>query len=94
MQDIASFTQSKGVAFRIMQKINVNGPEASLLFQWLTEQHADLTPQAGTGRIGWNFAKFLIDRNGALRARFPTQVPPQDIAAFIDTLLNEQEKNA
>ena len=51
------FAASKHARFRIMKKMDVNGPEASPLFAWLTDQVAVMTPEAGSGRIGWNFAK-------------------------------------
>ena len=45
--------------------------------------HVVLTdaPAAGdfAGDIEWNFTKFLIDRNGNVIARFPSNVKPDDV---------------
>ena len=38
---------------------------------WLDEQRSD-----GSGDIAWNFAKFLVDREGRLIARFSPTVEP------------------
>ena len=74
--DIKAFCTSKfHVTFPMMGKISVKGDDKAPLYKFLTEQ-----PTAGAfkGDIGWNFNKFVIDRNGNVIARFPSQVKPDD----------------
>lgn len=64
-----------GVTFPMFAKIEVNGPGAHPLYQWLTaEQPGEDGPD-----IEWNFAKFLIDREGRLVSRFAPGVTPEDL---------------
>ena len=37
--------------------------------------------------IKWNFTKFLLDRNGAVAARFEPMAAPEELAAQIEALL-------
>ena len=32
------------------------------------------------GEIGWNFTKFLVDRNGNVIARYSSQTKPDDVS--------------
>ena len=54
------------------QKISVKGSGKASLYKTLTES---ANP---SGDVGWNFEKFLIDRNGAVVGRFKSGVSPQD----------------
>jgi glutathione peroxidase len=61
------------VTFPMFGKLDVNGPARHPLYAWLT---SEATTPDGPGDIVWNFAKFLIDRKGAIAARFsPTAAP-------------------
>ena len=52
--EIASFCQKNyGVSFPMMAKVQVNGPQAHPLWQWLREQAPGTSPD---GAIAWNFA--------------------------------------
>ena len=64
-----------GVTFPMFAKIEVNGDGASPLYKKLTSQ--DVKP-AGKGEIGWNFEKFLIDREGQVVNRFAPATKPDD----------------
>jgi glutathione peroxidase len=72
-KEIAEFCSTKfDVKFPMMSKVSVKGDDIHPLFKYLTEG-------AGiNGEIGWNFSKFLLDRNGKLVARYPSKVTPQD----------------
>ena len=48
-------------------KVDVKGKHACDLYKFLTS--LDTKPK-GTGKIGWNFEKFLVDRRGNVVARF------------------------
>ena len=53
-------------------KVKVNGKEADPLFLWLKDQKSGPLGK----RIEWNFAKFLIGRDGqVLSASLPKQTP-------------------
>jgi len=40
-----------------------------------------------TDDIKWNFTKFVIDRNGRVRARFEPIIPMQELEEYIEALL-------
>ena len=82
--DIATFCdRTYGVTFPVFAKIDVNGPGAHPLYTWLKQQKGGLLGSA----IKWNFTKFLIDRTGAVRARFAPTTTPQAIAPELAALL-------
>jgi glutathione peroxidase len=79
--EIATFCATKyGVDFPLLEKQDVNGSGRSPLYQWL------IGSSAGKGDdISWNFEKFLVGRDGTVRARFaPATKPdaPEVIAAI------------
>lgn len=72
--DIKSFcTSNYGVRFPMFAKIDVNGAGAHDLYQWLTSES---TAPDGPGPIKWNFAKFLVGKDGRVLARFAPTVDP------------------
>lgn len=73
-----------GVTFPVMSKIQVNGPDALPLYQFLKKKAPGLL---GTEAIKWNFTKFLVDREGKVIARFAPNTTPDSIAAKIEELL-------
>jgi glutathione peroxidase len=83
--EIAGFCSlNYDVSFPIMAKVEVNGPGAPPLYDWLKAQAPGLL---GTRRIKWNFTKFLIGRDGQVVRRYaPTDKPEKlegDIAALL-----------
>jgi glutathione peroxidase len=64
-------------------KIDVNGAEESPLFTYLKAQQGGL----GGSNIKWNFTKFLVDKNGAVTARFASTKSPESISGDIEKLL-------
>jgi glutathione peroxidase len=72
--EIKTFCETKfGVTFPMFGKIDVNGPNRHPLYAFLT---GEATTPDGPGDVKWNFAKFLIDRQGKVAARFsPTAAP-------------------
>jgi glutathione peroxidase len=69
-------TTNFGVTFPMYSKVEVNGDGRSPIYEWLTS--TDTQPD-GSGDIAWNFAKFVIDRSGAISARFAPQVEPESL---------------
>jgi glutathione peroxidase len=83
--EIGAFCEENyGTTFPVFAKIEVNGPNAHPLYQFLKEQRRGFL---GFRRITWNFAKFLIDRNGAVVHRFLPSKAPAKIAGTIEALL-------
>ena len=68
-----------GVDFPMFEKVEVNGPHAHPVFQWLTRA----LPGAFGPRIRWNFTKFLIDRSGRPLRRFAPMTKPEKIERFV-----------
>ncbi len=73
-----------GVTFPLMQKVDVNGPGASPLFDWMKAEAPGLL---GSKAIKWNFTKFLIDREGNVVKRYAPADRPETIAKDIEKLL-------
>ena len=70
-------------SFPRFAKIKVNGKEADPLYNWLKEQKSGPLGK----RIEWNFAKFLINRNGQVIERFSSKTKPKAIEEILQTLL-------
>jgi glutathione peroxidase len=68
-----------GVTFPLFEKVDVKGPDADPLFQYLTEQTG--------GEIKWNFTKFLIDRQGQVVKQYDSAEKPLEISPEIEKLL-------
>ena len=83
--EILEFATGKyNAAFPMFSKIDVNGEGASEFYQWLKAAQPGEGP---TNDITWNFEKFLIDRSGAVVARFGPVTTPEAIAPHIAALL-------
>ncbi|MCC6682192.1 MAG: glutathione peroxidase [Phycisphaeraceae bacterium] len=71
---IKSFCQTNyGVTFDMFAKIDVNGPKAAPLYQYLTGPDLPIEDQ---GKVKWNFEKFLLDRQGNVIARYRSKIKP------------------
>ncbi|RFU29452.1 hypothetical protein B7463_g6906, partial [Scytalidium lignicola] len=87
--DIQSFCQvNYGVTFPIMGKTDVNGDQANPLYEWLKHEQPGLL---GLKRIKWNFEKFLIGRDGKVKARFASTTTPKSLESHV---LAELKKSA
>jgi len=83
--EIAEFCKVNfGVTFPLMQKIDVNGPDASPLFDWMKKEKKGIM---GTTAIKWNFTKFLINREGEVVKRYGSNDTPARIAKDIAKLV-------
>ncbi|EGD58503.1 glutathione peroxidase [Novosphingobium nitrogenifigens DSM 19370] len=83
--EIATFCKVNfGLSFPLFAKIDVNGPNATPLFQWLKARAPGIF---GTRSIKWNFTKFLIDRSGRVVRRYGSRAKPEAIARDIEKLL-------
>lgn len=83
--EILEFASSKfGVTFPMFAKIEVNGPNAAPLYEYL--RSAAPNPD-GTTNITWNFTKFLVDRDGQVVGRFGSIDKPESLKKKIEALL-------
>jgi glutathione peroxidase len=86
--EIAQFCEvNYGVTFPIFAKIDVNGPDAHPLFQFLKARQGGILGAIGLDGIKWNFTKFLVDAKGSVVARFAPAVSPASLKPEIDKLL-------
>lgn len=61
------------VSFPMSAKLDVNGDKRDPLYEWLAGDAA-----AYPGKIGWNFEKFLISKDGRVVGRFSSKIRPED----------------
>ena len=84
-EEIASFCKlTYDVTFPMMAKIDVNGDDATPLYQWMKGEAPGLM---GSKSIKWNFTKFLIDRQGKVVRRYAPTDKPEGIEKDIEKLL-------
>ena len=70
-EEILEFCETNySVSFKIFDKVNVNGSDASPLFKYLKQSSKGIL---GTESIKWNFTKFLVDKKGEIVQRFGPQ---------------------
>ncbi len=72
--EIKEFCSTKfNVTFDMFEKISVKGGDKHPLYAYLTSGggNGDLS-----GEVGWNFEKFLINKNGQIIKRFKSGVDP------------------
>ena len=82
--DIQRFcTTNFAVDFPMFGKLEVNGPAADPLYKWLKRD----TPGSDNRDVEWNFAKFLVGRDGKPVKRFGDKFDPAAIAPDIEKLL-------
>jgi glutathione peroxidase len=83
--EIANFCSlTYDVTFPVFAKIDVNGTNASPLFEQLKAAAPGLF---GSQAIKWNFTKFLVDRGGHAVERFAPTTKPDAIVPAIEKLL-------
>jgi glutathione peroxidase len=87
-EEISEFCSlNYGVSFPMFAKVEVNGENAHPLFQYLKEETSG---QSESSDIEWNFAKFLVNRNGQVVGRYAPAVSPTDIRDDIEKLLGQK----
>jgi glutathione peroxidase len=86
-EEIAKFCESNyKVTFPMMSKVVVKGTGICPLYDYLTSKESGYA-----GPIGWNFEKFLVNREGKVVARFKTAVEPND-EKIVSAIKAELEK--
>ena len=75
-----------GVSFPLSQKVDVNGKNASPVFQYLKGRAGGLIHSG----IKWNFTKFLIAPDGSTVKRYAPKSDPEVLREDIEALLEPQ----
>ena len=84
-EEILEFATSKYNAnFQLFSKVEVNGDDACEIYNLLKAAKAN---PDGNPDIGWNFTKFLIDKEGNPVKRFAPITKPEKMEASIKKLL-------
>ena len=81
--EIKAFAERKGAKFPMLMKGDVNGGEELPLWTYLKSKQGGLMGN----EIKWNFSKFLVDRQGNVKKRYPSTTPPSAIESDIKSLL-------
>ena len=84
-KEIGAFCQRNyGVSFPMFAKVDVKGPEAHVIFRFLTREAKGIL---GSQNIKWNFTKFLVGRNGEVLGRYAPTTKPEALEADIENAL-------
>ena len=92
-EEIRQFcTINYSVKFPMFSKISVKVKGIAPLYKYLTEKK---TNPEFSGKISWNFNKFLFDREGNIVARFGSRAKPesQNVIQAIENELKYKEQN-
>ncbi|MBX3179040.1 MAG: glutathione peroxidase [Candidatus Hydrogenedentes bacterium] len=82
-------TSTYGVSFDMYSKVSVKGDDQAPIYKYLTSEE---TNGDHGGEIEWNFAKFLVGKDGKVVARFAPKVKPdapEVVKAIEDALAAE-----
>ena len=85
--EIKTFCETRfDVTFPLFSKVDVNGEDRHPVYEFLTSQE---TQPDGPGDIKWNFAKFIVDKQGKVVARFDPATEPtsKDMTTAIEEAL-------
>jgi glutathione peroxidase len=83
-EEIKEFCSSKfDVSFQLFDKVKVLGDDKEPLYAFLTDN-----PVTGKSDIGWNFEKFIVDREGNIVKRLKSNVDP--LSEILITVLEEE----
>ena len=87
-QEIGAFCQRNyGVNFPMFAKVDVKGPEAHVIFRFLTREAKGIL---GSRNIKWNFTKFLVGRHGEVLGRYAPTTKPDALEADIEKALSKK----
>jgi len=84
--DICKFARDQyGAKFSIFDKVNVNPPNVDNVYSFLKSTNPD-----SEKRIEWNFAKFLVDKEGKPVRRYKPGILPSMLEKDVVALLDEK----
>ena len=84
-EEVKSFCDlNYSVSFKMFDKIDVNGSDASPLFKFLKHESPGIM---GTEAIKWNFTKFLVNKDGQVVKRFAPKDGEPEIESELKKIL-------
>ena len=83
-KEIKQFVQEKGVQFQMMEKIDVNGRDAHLLYKYLKYK-------TNVNTITWNFATYFVVGPDGTTITAHTGVDPMELKPVAFSLLMKEE---
>ena len=86
IEEIKNFCESNyHITFTLFDKVLVLGDSKCPLYTKLTQAEP-------AGEVGWNFEKFIIDKNGNVVGRFKSKIKPDDteLTTTIETYLDKK----
>ena len=84
-EEVKSFCDlNYNVSFRMFDKIDVNGSNASPLFKYLKHESPGIM---GTEAVKWNFTKFLVNKDGQVVKRFAPKDSESEIESELQKIL-------
>ena len=84
-EEVKSFCDlNYNVSFKMFDKIDVNGSDASPLFKFLKHESPGIM---GTEAIKWNFTKFLVSKDGQVIKRFAPKDGESEIESELQKIL-------
>eukprot|EP01038_Epipyxis_sp_PR26KG_P007934 gene7934-10767_t len=84
-KQIAEFAKSKGAIFPIFGKLKCEkGKKTHPLYKFL-KSYKGINP---TGKLDWNYVKFLCNADGIPVKRYPSSVSPLDLEADLLEIMN------
>mmetsp|Transcript_615 Transcript_615/g.894 ORF Transcript_615/g.894 Transcript_615/m.894 type:complete len:215 (+) Transcript_615:46-690(+) len=89
-EEIQAFAKSFGADFRILEKLDVNGPDRHPLYKYLLDAYVG----EDEGDIKWNFEYFLIEADGFVLERWRTgtdMLSPEVTEAIEESLIDLDE---
>ena len=89
-EEIQTFCRlNYGVTFPMFSKLRVKGKAQHPLYGFLTSEKSN---PGFSGKITWNFNKFLVDRTGKVVARFGSRTVPDDkkLIAAVEAALGSE----
>ena len=85
-EEIRAFADGYGVQFDMFAKVDVNGPHAHPVFQFVRAHLSDILGSS----VKWNWTKFLCDRDGKPSERFSPPTNPLSMRPAIEALLDKK----
>ena len=84
-EEVKSFCDlNYNVSFKMFDKIDVNGSNASPLFKYLKHESPGIM---GTEAVKWNFTKFLVNSDGKVVKRFAPKDGKSEIEPELQKIL-------
>ena len=84
-EEVKSFCDlNYNVSFKMFDKIDVNGSNASPLFKYLKQESPGIM---GTEAVKWNFTKFLVNSDGKVVKRFAPKDGKSEIEPELQKIL-------